>query len=85
LVYGVYVVNMKVILLMNKRTDWSHGPLVSSPDPTLEEGKGSGEFGHSPWARERKLSTPMRLSALAQSCDSPIAGMQSAIAGMPAI
>ena len=38
------------------------GPhLVSSPDPTLEEGKGSGEFGHNPWARERNLSAPMRL------------------------
>ena len=35
--------------------------LVSSPDPTLEEGKGSGEFGHNPWGRERNLSTPMRL------------------------
>ena len=35
--------------------------LVSSPDPTLEEGKGSGEFGHNPWARERNLSAPMRL------------------------
>ena len=33
--------------------------LVSSPDPTLEEGKGSGEFGHNPWARERNLSAPM--------------------------
>ena len=35
--------------------------IVSSPDPTLEEGKGSGEFGHNPWARERNLSAPMRL------------------------
>ena len=35
--------------------------LVSSPDPTLEEGKGSGEFGHNPWARERNLSAPMRV------------------------
>ena len=35
--------------------------LVSSPDPTLEEGKGSGEFGHNSWARERNLSAPMRL------------------------
>jgi hypothetical protein len=29
--------------------------LVSCPDPTLKEGKGSGEFGHNPWARERNL------------------------------
>jgi hypothetical protein len=35
--------------------------LVSCPDPTLKEGKGSGEFGHNPWARERNLSAPMRL------------------------
>ena len=35
--------------------------LVSCPDPTLCEGKGSGEFGHNPWARERNLSAPMRL------------------------
>ena len=35
--------------------------IVSSPDPTLEEGNGSGEFGHNPWTRERNLSAPMRL------------------------
>ena len=41
--------------------------LVSCPDPTLAsstlrgEGKGSGEFGHNPRARERNLSAPMRL------------------------
>ena len=39
----------------------SYLSVVSSPDPTLEEGKGSGEFGHNPWARERNLSAPMRL------------------------
>ena len=35
--------------------------LVSCPDPTPKRGKGSGEFGHNPWARERNLSAPMRL------------------------
>ena len=33
----------------NTSTALTHELLVSSPDPTLAEGKASGEFGLNPW------------------------------------
>ena len=43
--------------------------VVSSPDPTLEEGKGSDEFGYNPWARERNLSA---MTHQPQKCKLPL-------------
>ena len=53
--------------------------LVSFPDPTLCEGKGSGDFGQNPWSSWRPMEEFVRanqIAALAQSYDSLTAGMQ---------
>ena len=44
----------------------SDGTIVSCPDPTLCEGKGSGDLWHNPWARERNFDVPIT-SQLCQS------------------
>ena len=52
--------------------------LISSPDPTLEEGKGSGDFGQKAWSSWRpveEFARPNQIAALAQSCDSLATGM----------
>ena len=52
--------------------------LVSSPDPTLEEGKGSGDFGQkawSSWQSAQEFTRANQIAALAQSYDSLTAGM----------
>ena len=59
--FGLYLTGTIQICQVSKTQKALDVYLVSSPDPTLEEGKGSGEFGHNPWARERNLSAPMRL------------------------
>ena len=42
-------------------------PLVSSPDPTLKEGKGSGELGLNPWVYTDEFPHTNEISTLAQS------------------
>ena len=50
------------------------------PRPYPQEGKGSGELGLNPWACAVDFPCANQIAGLAQSYDSPTAGMQSAIA-----
>ena len=59
--------------------------LVSSPDPTLEEGKGSGELGQNPRACAEEFPRANEIAALAQSHDKLTAGMQHRYTGCIAI
>ena len=42
---------------------------ISSPDPTLEEGKGSGELRPKAWSCAEKFSHANQITALVQSHD----------------
>ena len=53
----------------------SYFTVCSSPDPTLEEGRGFGELGQNAWACAKEFPRAKEVTALAQSLTNQIQAM----------